>query len=63
MRLGGESTIFHCLQRERFCPEALRAAQYVPRVLLHYTQHAQHVHNAKNKRITRRTRKKRSTAF
>ena len=32
--------IFHCLQRGRFCPEALRAAQYVLCVLLHYTQHA-----------------------
>ena len=55
--------IFHCLQRERFCPEALRAAQYVLRVLLHNTQHAQHVQNANNTRITRKTRKMRSTAF
>ena len=53
-------TIFHCLQRGRFCPEALRAAQYVLRVLLHNAQHAQHMQNANNTRITRRAR---STAF
>ena len=53
-------SMFHCLQRGRFCPEALRAAQYVLRVLLHNTQHAQHAQNANNTRITRRTR---STAF
>ena len=52
--------IFHCLQRGRFCPEALRAAQYVLRVLL---QNAQHVQNANNTRITHRTRRTRSTAF
>ena len=57
------ASIFHCLQRGRFCPEALCAAQYVLRVLLHYTQHAQHVHNAKNRRITRTTRKTGCTAF
>ena len=55
--------IFHCLQRGRFCPEALRAAQYVLRVLLQNAQHAQHVQNANNTRITRRTRRTRSTAF
>ena len=53
-------TIFHCLQRGRFCPEALHAAQYVLRVLLN---NAQHVQNANNTRITRRTRRTRSTAF
>ena len=52
--------IFYCLQRGRFCPEALHVAQYVLRVLLHYTQHA---HNANNTRITRTTCKTRSTAF
>ena len=52
--------ILHCLQRGRFCPEALRVAQYVLRVLLHYTQHA---HNANNTRITRGMSKTRNTAF
>ena len=52
--------IFHCLQRGCFCPEALPAAQYVLRVLLHNTQHVQ---NENNTRIARRTRKTRSTAF
>ena len=52
--------IFHCLQRGRLCPEALRVAQYVLRVLLHYTQHA---HNANNTCITRRTCKTRGTVF
>ena len=44
--------IFHCLHRGRFCPEAIRTAQCVLRVLLHYTQHAQHVQNANNTRST-----------
>ena len=52
-----EIAIFHCLQRGRFCPEALCAAQYVLRVLLQNAQHAQHVQNANNTRITRRTRR------
>ena len=52
-----------CLQRGRFCPEALRAAQYVLRVLLHNTQHTQHVQNANNTRISHRMRRMRSTAL
>ena len=54
--------IFHFLQRGRFCSEALCAAEYVQRVLLHYTQHAQNVDNAKKKN-TRITRKTRSTVL
>ena len=63
MEVAPPPFIFHCLQRGRFCPEALRAAQYVLRVLLHNTKHTQHVRNANYTRITRRTRKTRSMAF
>ena len=61
--LRAKGTIFLCLRRGRYCPEAVCAAQYVLRVLLQNAQHAQHVQNANNTRITRRTRRTRSTEF
>ena len=59
--VNNKFTTCHCLQRGCFCPEALYAASYVLRMLLHYTHHAYSVDNAKNTRNTRRTRKTHST--